>query len=1278
VSAIEELRSYLRQLQRRFQLGAAARGGAILASVALIATVILTVVINRFAFSRDSVWSARVVLLLTLAVGATFGLAIPLWRLSRRWWIGRAERAFPQFEQRILTFSEHDREGRDPFVELLAADTMRIARGADVKAVAPDPLLVGFAVVGVVSLAALVWLIRAGPGYLGYGAAALWRGEPATPFYTVHVSPGDATVRRHADQLVTAELGGLQTPLRIHVRYSSASKWEETTMQPQPAATGYQFLFAGIPEDVEYYVQAGSIQTPHFHLRVADIPAVKQIRVTYHHPDWMHLGDTVEEHGGDLRAVEGTEARLEIVTDRPLSKGVLTLDDGREIALSGGPGAGAGAVGGGAGGGGGRAAGSTESVYRGVITLERNGSYHVAERDSAQPRRISEDYFIEASEVKPPEVAVIRPERDYRASPIEEVTLAATANDPFGLSEFAIHYSVNGGPDKTVSLQKPGDASSTKASGATMLSLEALKLVPGDVVGFYAVAKDARSEAHTDISFIQIEPFEREFSQSQQMGQAQIAEREKEIIAATWKQAGLRTGGAKEAAEQAKFLSDVQNTLRNQAMSLAGRLAMRDLQLANEQFGSFQQDMEAAATAMRPAAQKLDSQQWSAAVFDEQKALQHLLRAEATFRQIEVAFGSRGGGSGSVNSAGRDLASLFDLELDTQKNQYESAQAPSSPSQRATQVDEALKKLDELARRQTELAAQRGDAQQTAEERWQQEMLRRKADEIQQQLEQLARNAGQEGGNGQRGGTEAGGSDSRQSNGSSGGRSMGRSGANGRGSGGARAGADGGASDRADASADSGASAGGGATRQALERLRQAEDEMRRAVDEHDTAAARRAAEQLREAMNLLGGMQQRDASREVESLAREAGRLVNQQREQAERMRALLSARVSSQGSAGGQRGGRAVGGMDSLGGIRGGGGENGSGKASGGGSVTRDGRDNGRGINGAGNDGSAGSIGGGNATRDGRGNGGGNPNAIESFIADRQQLADDLARLTQEMRGAERATRERSHGAATKLRDALGDLEQADTETQLQRSADQLRRGYAPLTDTAETEIASELQHLKDQLGEAQQAMVDREPSTDGALDTVERLRSRLAALDQSLRGAGNRGGAGESALGGATQLAGAAVPAGPVGSADRGGNRGGPVNGGWNTGNNSELPRPVAPDTSAPPAYSVQDYQAGMSDLDQLRRSVGDDQVARRQVDDLIRSMQKLDPRRFPGNPAMVDELYARVLGGVDRLELQLRHEPGDALPAQVRADSPQPVPAGYEVPVADYFRRLSRNP
>ena len=44
--------------------------------------------------------------------------------------------------------------------------------------------------------------------------------------------------------------------------------------------------------------------------------------------------------------------------------------------------------------------------------------------------------------------------------------------------------------------------------------------MPGDVVSLYATAKDDHAESQTDIRFIQADPFEREFSQSQQMAEA--------------------------------------------------------------------------------------------------------------------------------------------------------------------------------------------------------------------------------------------------------------------------------------------------------------------------------------------------------------------------------------------------------------------------------------------------------------------------------------------------------------------------------------------------------------------------------------------------------------------------------------------------------------------------------------------------------------------------------------------------------------------------------------
>ena len=62
--------------------------------------------------------------------------------------------------------------------------------------------------------------------------------------------------------------------------------WQDVAMQPQMDASGFQFLFTGLPENVEYYVEAGPASSKHFNFRVVDLPAVKEMAVTYRYPHW--------------------------------------------------------------------------------------------------------------------------------------------------------------------------------------------------------------------------------------------------------------------------------------------------------------------------------------------------------------------------------------------------------------------------------------------------------------------------------------------------------------------------------------------------------------------------------------------------------------------------------------------------------------------------------------------------------------------------------------------------------------------------------------------------------------------------------------------------------------------------------------------------------------------------------------------------------------------------------------------------------------------------------
>src|SRR5439155_10336658 len=183
-------------------------------------------------------------------------------------------------------------------------------------------------------------------------------------------------------------------------------------------------------------------------------------------------------------------------------------------------------------------------------------------------------------------------------------------------------------------------------TATSTIALEDFKVEPGDVVSLYAVAKDARSKASTDMYFIEAQPFEKNYSQSQAAGgggggggdeeqQNQISQRQKEIIAATWNQ--VKGNGAKGTeAENAAFLAQVQAKLRDQAKSLAERMKARQLTEAGDSFKSFVKDMEQAVEAMGPATEKLKGAKWQDALPSEQKALQNRRPDGGTFRDIQV------------------------------------------------------------------------------------------------------------------------------------------------------------------------------------------------------------------------------------------------------------------------------------------------------------------------------------------------------------------------------------------------------------------------------------------------------------------------------------------------------------------------------------------------------------------------------------------------------------------------------------------------------------------
>ena len=91
MSKRSELNLYIQRVQRRLRLDAGVRGVAVIAAVALISTIVLTLILNAYAFPERGLTPARVGLFAVVALAVCAALAWPLWRLSMARAVARSD-----------------------------------------------------------------------------------------------------------------------------------------------------------------------------------------------------------------------------------------------------------------------------------------------------------------------------------------------------------------------------------------------------------------------------------------------------------------------------------------------------------------------------------------------------------------------------------------------------------------------------------------------------------------------------------------------------------------------------------------------------------------------------------------------------------------------------------------------------------------------------------------------------------------------------------------------------------------------------------------------------------------------------------------------------------------------------------------------------------------------------------------------------------------------------------------------------------------------------------
>jgi hypothetical protein len=538
-------------------------------------------------------------------------------------------------------------------------------------------------------------------------AFASWEWRVATlrtlfgdqPYTQLAVQPGDTLVEEGAAVKLTVDVHGrVDRPMQLMTRPVADPNANWTTAAISDAslvrqATRHaQFLveLPDIRQPLEYRVAANPYTTATHRIRVRHPLAIKNIRIEIEPPSYTRL-PTSTVHDGMLRAIAGSNANIEIETDRPAASAQLKLfpvprssaasdDQSATVPLD-----------------------VNGRILSGRLELSRDMLYSV-EGTAADGSPIRHNrYRVRIQDDRLPRIHFHEPDEETEVHSLAEVVLRAEVADEFGIRQAGIMVRVNNGSEYPLILHdaSKGDKPATRLTLEKTLPLESLKLTQKDSLTYYAFAEDTGPGTYrrtqSDLRFVDIRPFRRRYrapagtggegfggGQEQLASLEELVSRERYILNGTLRLARSRV------ANQSIDLREIDEciTLQQETAELTRGLADAVAEL--EDSLDITQDRVsdlffAANNSMLLAMDSLPVAEYETASLQETDAIRYLVEAR---NQIEIIIGQ----------AGRGALSRFFRSTQLLMRRLRGAQGD------AERIAEATRKLRELAIREDAVA----------------------------------------------------------------------------------------------------------------------------------------------------------------------------------------------------------------------------------------------------------------------------------------------------------------------------------------------------------------------------------------------------------------------------------------------------------------------------------------------------------------------------------------------------------------------------------------------
>lgn len=691
---------------------------------------------------------------------AFFSVLTVLWSICQftyrdyQWIAARIEDRYPSLKQRLITVSQPTQDGESIYLRRsLIKETIQHGRVNDwQRTVSSTRMTIAwFFQFAALSLASTV-AIAAFAKPLSLGLNNVPSELPEAALELIEVEPGNVEIERGTDVVVTARFPG-SVP---ESAYLNATDQHGATSRTQLQRNLNDSVFGGylrsIQHDFQYAVSFGpesltametSVdgsslrESPTYKITVFDYPALVRADATIDSPSYANQERRIVKDTRNVTVVEGSTLAWTCVLNKSVVTAELVDRNGEVTPLI---------------------ASESEPLHY-TASLEMNESKRWKLRlidDKNRSTKFDEELAAKVLMNKPPEAKLARAQ-DVSVSPLQEVTIQATAQDDFGIHSSGFVFALSDAEPTEVVFEK-GDAPLKKVSLSQMIDLESLDAKPDQLLSYYFWVEDLDREGSVrrvdgEMFFAEVRPYDEIFREGQSPpGESQpkeesenakkaeeIAELQKQIISGTWNI--VRNPKARKQLDT--FTADIQVLSDSQSETFTQTDAMEEEIRDPKSLEYLEQVREAMTSAielLNAANEKLDHGLLQDALRSERKAYEGLLRLRA--REHEIVQSQKPNQSKSSQSASQQnrQQQIDQLKLDEEENRYETEQQAAEAEPAAQrEMRQVMNRLEELARRQKDLNEQLKELE-TAIQEAESNKDEEKAKELEEELKRLRDN----------------------------------------------------------------------------------------------------------------------------------------------------------------------------------------------------------------------------------------------------------------------------------------------------------------------------------------------------------------------------------------------------------------------------------------------------------------------------------------------------------------------------------------------------------